>query len=173
MIDPWAVQLPLGWALCGATSERTSTSFVSTCFKATVEDLSLAEVKAWYELESYGSCVQADPRSAADKRANKILETPTVHDGERYSVGMLWATDDVTLPNIYYVALVQLKSLERRLEKDPELKSNYFKTVQDDIQKGYGIPVGEFNPDCCTSRDWCLPHHPVVNPNKPGKFGGY
>ena len=47
MNGPWAVQLPLGWALCGATPERTSASFVSTCFKATVEDLSLAEqVKA-------------------------------------------------------------------------------------------------------------------------------
>ena len=68
MNDPWAVQLPLGWALCGATPERTSASFVSTCFKATVEDLSLAEqVQAWYDLEAYGSCVQADPRSAADK----------------------------------------------------------------------------------------------------------
>ena len=147
-----------------------STSFVSTCFKATVEDLSLAEqVKAWYDLESFGSCVQADPRSAADKRANKILATTTVHDGERYSVGMLWATDNVTLPNNYYAALVQLKSLERRLEKDPKLKSNYIKTVHDDIQKGYVIPVGEFNPDYRTSRDWYLPHHPVVNPNKPGK----
>ena len=170
MNDPWAVQLPLGWALCGATPERTSASFVSTCFKATVEDLSLAEqVKAWYDLESYGSCVQADPRSAADKRANKILETTTVHDEDRYSVGMLWATDNVTLPNNYYASLVQLKSLERRLEKDPELKSNYIKTVHDDLQKGYVIPVGEFNPECRSSRDWYLPHHPVVNPNKPGK----
>ena len=38
----YAVQLPLGLALCGATPERTSASFVATCFKATVEDLSLA-----------------------------------------------------------------------------------------------------------------------------------
>ena len=119
----YAVQLPLGLALCGATPERTSASFVATCFKATAEDLSLAEqVKAWYDLKSYGFCIQADPRSAADKRANKILETTTVHDGERYSVGMLWATDNVMLPNNYYAKVVQLKSLERRLEKDPELK---------------------------------------------------
>ena len=91
MNDTWAVQLPLWWALCGATPERTSALFVSTCFKATVEDLSLAEqVKAWSDLESYGSCDQANPRSAADKHANKILETTTVHDGERYLVGMLW-----------------------------------------------------------------------------------
>ena len=120
--------------------------FFSTCFKATVEDLSLAEqVKSWYDLESYGSCVQADPRSAADKRANKSLETTTVHDGERYSVGMLWTTDNVKRPNNYYASLVQLKSFERRLEKDPELKPKYIKTVHDDLQKGYVIPVGEFS----------------------------
>ena len=67
MNDPCAVQvqLPLGWDVCGATSERTSASFVPTCFKATVEGLSLAEqVEAWYDLELYGSCVQADHRSA-------------------------------------------------------------------------------------------------------------
>ena len=48
MTEPWAVQLPLGWgALYGATPKRTSPSFVSTCFKATVEDLLLPEqVKA-------------------------------------------------------------------------------------------------------------------------------
>ena len=104
-----AVLLPLGWVLCGATPERTSTSFVATCFKATVEDLSLAElVKSWYDLESYGSCVQADPHPTADKCANKILERTIVHEGERYSVGMLWATENVTLPNNYYAALVQL-----------------------------------------------------------------
>ena len=107
MIDPWAAQLQLGWALCGATPERTSASFVSTCFRATVEDLSLAEqVKAWHDLESYGSCIQADPGTAADKPANKTLETTTVDDGERYSVGKLWATDNVTLPNNYYASLV-------------------------------------------------------------------
>ena len=55
-----------------------------------------------------------------------------------------------------------------RLEKDPELKTNYIKTVHDDLQKGYLIPVGEFNPECRSSRHWYLPHHPVVNPNKPG-----
>ena len=39
----------------------------------------------------------------------------------------------------------------------------------DDIQKGYVISVVKSNPDGRTSRDWCLPHHPMVNSNKPGK----
>ena len=76
-------------------------------------------------MESFGAYVQADPRSANDKRANKILEATTIHDGERYSVGMLWVEDDVTLPNNFYSSLVQLKSLEKRLGKDASLKEPY------------------------------------------------
>ena len=168
--DPWAVKIPLGWALSGALPERMSSSFVSTCFKATVEDLSLAEqVKSWYELESYGAYIQADPRSAADKRANKLLESTTFHDGERYSVGMLWNDDNVTLPNNYYSSLVQLKSLEKRLDRDLDLRVKYTETIDSDIEKGYVIKVDDFNLHARTAREWYLPHHPVLNPNKPGK----
>ena len=65
--------------------------------------------------------------------------------------------------------MVQLKSLEQTLEEDPELKSNYIKSVADDLQKGYVIHVGAFSPECRYSRHWYLAHQPVVNPNKPGK----
>ena len=68
----------------------------------------------------------SDPRSSSNERASKTLEE-TVHDGERYQVGMLWATDE-PLPDNYFAALVQLKSVENRLEKDPELKAIYQKT---------------------------------------------
>ena len=75
-----------------------------------VGDVQLADQhKSLYDLESFGAYIQADLRSANDKRATKILETTTVHDGKRCSVGMLWVQDDVTLPNNYYSSLVQLK----------------------------------------------------------------
>ena len=32
------------------------------------------------------------------------------------------------------------------------------------------MPVGEFSHECRSSRDWYLPHHPVVNTNKPEKL---
>ena len=74
-------------------------------------------MKKWYELESYGTFKQADPRSSADKRAQKILDSTTIHDGSRYVVGMLWADDNIHLPDNFYASLVQFKSLEKRLEK--------------------------------------------------------
>ena len=54
---------------------------------------------------------------------------------------MLWANDDLDLPNNYYSALVQLKSLEKRLSKDEELRSKYSKNINDDIEKGYVFRV--------------------------------
>ena len=121
-------------------------------------------------MESYGAFKQVDSRSAADARAEKILDDTTYHDGSRYQVGMLWAEDDSSLPNNYFSALVQLKSLERRLTKDADLKEQYSKTIQDDFSKGYIVNVDKG--DCFKVnevRQWYLSHHPVVHPHKPGK----
>ena len=113
---------------------------------------------------------QVDSRSAADARAERILEETTYHDGTRYQVGMLWADDESKLPNNYFSALVQLKSLERRLGKDVELREPYSQNIQDDFSKGYIVRVDKT--DCfkvSNPREWYLPHHPVIHPNKPRK----
>ena len=137
---PVAVRLPLGWVLSGPLP--STSGFYSTCFKAVTCDKQLDtelvdQLRSWYDMESYGTYKQADSRSAADARASKILDETTYHDGCRYQVGMLWAEDGSSLPNNYFSALVQLKSLERRFSKDPELKQHYGKTIQDDLEKGY------------------------------------
>ena len=110
------------------------------CFKANVEqDYELAcQVKSWYDMESYGAFKQVDPRSAADARAQEILEITFFHNGQRYDVGMLWADDNIQLPNNYFSSLVQLKSLEKRLTT---LKENYANTIREDFEKGYLIKI--------------------------------
>ena len=83
---------------------------------------------------------------------------------------MLWAEDESSLPNNYFSALDQLKSLERRLGKDAKLKERYSKTIHEDHSKGFIVNVNKA--DCfkvSNAREWYLPHHPVVNPHKPGK----
>ena len=106
----FAVRLPIGWVLSGPLP--ASTGLISTCLHCNIEDVSLVEqVKSWYELEPYGTYKQVDARSSDDERANKTLEASTIHDGDRYAVGML---------------------------------SNR------------------------SAREWYLPNHPVINPNKPG-----
>ena len=176
---PVAVRLPLGWVLSGPLP--SSSGLYSTCFKAVASnkelDSELADqLRSWYDIESYGAYKQVDSRSAADARALEILEETTYHDGNRYHVGMLWTEADSSLPNNYFSALVQLKSLERRLDKDPELKQLYAKTIHDDFKKSYITKVDKS--DCFKvdqPREWYLPHHPVVQPthlNGAARFQG-
>ena len=132
--------------------------------------MSLADqIKTWYELESYGAFKQVDARSAADKRALSVLKNDTFHDGERYIVPMLWNDKESSLPNNYFSSLAQLKALEKSLDKDPSLREKYAETIREDLQKGYVITVKAHNPKSRADREWYLPQHPGLNPNKPGK----
>ncbi|XP_075258365.1 uncharacterized protein LOC142350403 [Convolutriloba macropyga] len=65
--------------------------------------------------------------------------------------------------------MVQFKSLEKRLSKDPFLYKRYAETIQDDLDKSYVIKVESRDDKHCAGREWYLPHHPVVKPNKPEK----
>ena len=70
---------------------------------------------------------------------------------------MLWADDDRSLPNNYFSVLVQLKSLERRLERAPDLKASYAQTKKEDLDKGCIIKVDKS--DCFkveNPRGWYL-----------------
>ena len=92
-------------------------------------------------MELYGAFKQVDPRSAADARAQELLETTTLHNGKGYDVGMLWADDNIQLPNNDFSSLVQFKFLEKRLSRDTTLNENYANTIREDLEKGYLITV--------------------------------
>ena len=141
-------------------------------FKAvTTEDQHLTnQVQHWWELESYGSSKTGDSQSLEDQYALKTLEATTYHDGGRYVVGKLWSSEASSLPNNYYYALAQLRSLEKRFDRDPALKERYASTIKEDIQKEYVIEVPSAEIFETTSpRQWYLPHHPVQHPLKPDK----
>ena len=65
---------------------------------------------------------------------------------------------------------MQLKSLEKRLAKDEDLGEKYTSTIKEYLKKGYVIEVPDaHNVENRSDREWYLPHHPVLNPNKTGK----
>ena len=81
---------------------------------------------------------------------------------------MLWIDSKVSLPNNYFSSLAQFKTLEKRLSKDPELRERFTDTNREDIRKGYVVTFEPHDPRKRFDREWYLPHHSVVNPNKPG-----
>ena len=82
---------------------------------------------------------------------------------------MLWSEPEPNLPNNYSSALGQLYSLERRFQRDPNLKSLYQQSIDTDVEKGFVKILGESEVKGTFGKEWYLPHHPVLNPNKPGK----
>ena len=99
-------------------------------------------MKKWYELRSYGTFKQTDPRSAANKRAQKNLDSNTLHGGSRYIVEMLWAEDNFHLLDNFYISLDEFKSLEKRLEKNSNPKFQHASDIRGNIEDGYVVPVG-------------------------------
>ena len=82
---------------------------------------------------------------------------------------MIWCDKHVNLPDNFPAAARQLKFLEKRLSRDPELATNYKKTIDMDLEKRYIIRLTKEEAGAPVTRKWYLPHHPVINPEKPGK----
>ena len=96
------------------------------------------QVKIWWSLESYAfNCSVSGRSKEEDERAPEMLKATTMFDGERYEVELLWKNAKSNLPKIYTSAVSQLKSLERRLEKDAKLRQRYQETIDVDVQKGF------------------------------------
>ena len=74
------------------------------------------------------------------------------------------------LPDNYFLSLAQLKSLEKRFERDSDLQKRYSETIKVDLEKGYLVQVPGYRKNSRTSKEWYLPHHPVLNPKKPEKI---
>ena len=82
---------------------------------------------------------------------------------------MLWADDNIYLPDNFYASLVQFKSLEKRLEKYLNLITQYASDIRNDVEIGYVVPVSPHDSKKRSDREWYVPHDPVLKPNKPGK----
>ena len=171
-VEPWAVRCSLGWPVSEPLPKK-SVSSLTSCRSSVYQsaDFDLNEqIKTWWDNESYGSRVKVDGRSRSDVKALETLEKTTHCENDRYTVGMLWNSPRSRLPNNYRTAVKQFLSLENRLAKNPELKDAYSDTMKTDKDSGYiriieptGLQQTKNEPQ------WYLPHHPVINPNKPGK----
>ena len=92
----------------------------NVCRFAFTEDVKVAEnIQSWWDIETYASKINVVSQSKKEQQTQRFLESTTKFTGERYEVGMLWNETESNLPNNYSSALVQLYSLERRFQRDP------------------------------------------------------
>ena len=100
-----------------------------------------------------------------------ILQTldkeTTIVDGH-YEVPMLWKPN-TELPESLPVASRRFSSLTKRFQKDKAYFAMYEKNIKDYVQKGHARKLTEDEVLKKSKKTWYLPHHGVVNVNKPGK----
>ena len=133
--EPFAVLTELGWVVSGPMTGKKSQN---VCHFAFTEDVEVAEnIQSWWDIETYASKIIVVSQSKKEQQAQKFLESTKKFTGERYVVGMLWSEPEPNLPNNYGSALGQLYSLERRFQRDPNLKELYQQSIDTDVEKGF------------------------------------
>ena len=82
-------------------------------------------------------------------------------------MGLLWRDEFPNLPNNRSLALSRFLSLEKKFKNNPEFHKQYQKTIKEYIEKGHATNIkDEINTNNVINY---LPHHGVVNINKPSK----
>ncbi|KAL0879883.1 hypothetical protein ABMA27_002409 [Loxostege sticticalis] len=163
--QPVASKTPLGWVLHGAYT-RTLGQRVNFLNEADDTNRINQQLQHFFSLEALA--VQPKrPANDPEEKAMKILEKKTsrMEDG-RFQTGLLWKSEDIQLPDNRQYALRRLEATEKKIEKDPELKTKVVEQMAELVKKGYAEPApAEKTPH----RTWYLPCFPVLNPMKPGK----
>ncbi|XP_041782000.1 uncharacterized protein LOC121598785 [Anopheles merus] len=185
--EPIAVRSALGWAIYGTINASNKERCQSAHYHNThlIEDSHRSSsnkenndqelnetMRQYFALEESAVCsfnkFLSEPEDV--RRAKIILETTTTKCNGRYTTGLLWKSDDFRFPDSKPMAMARLRSLERKLEKDPDLKENVHNQIRLYVEKGFAHRAEESELNSVEQkRVWYLPLNVVGHPRKPDK----
>ncbi|XP_026331796.1 uncharacterized protein LOC113239143 [Hyposmocoma kahamanoa] len=163
---PVASLTPLGWVLHGARTRILGQRVHYVNHLASTEDNIDAQLKQYFSIESLTTAPRR-PTSDPEQRALDLLNARTTQlPNGRYETGLLWRDEDIDMKNNYENAYKRLLSIEKKIDRDPQLQQKYEEQMEALITKGYAeiAPAQKHR-----KKTWYLPHFSVINPMKPGK----
>ena len=168
---PYAIETPLGWSLLGPSMTLSSQSNFNVNFLSCKDnELLQATERLWKSDFERGTSVLNVPNSKEDRAAYDVMETRLCHDGGHYQLPLLWKDEcQKQLPDNLPLARKRLFHLRNRLLKDEKLRKAYTEAIESYLSEGYAQEITEKDIQNA-STVWYIPHHPVVNPSKPGKL---
>ena len=167
--EPVWVKTPLGWTIVGHVSETANACSIANCvytFHTTFTPEMRADElmrKMWDE-EVVGITNQNKPLTAEEVlAARKVAESRCYADG-RYKVAIPWKDDEPLLHCNRTTAEDRLYSLEKHLQRRPDVAEKYCQVMEANKAKGYirKLEPGEID----DGPSWYLPHFPVVREDK-------
>lgn len=94
-------------------------------------------MKDFFSIESVGVAVAPLLEGSDEMRSRKILEDTTIRlPSGRFQTGLLWKHDRINFPDSRPMAKNRMKSLERRLLRNPELFDNLKHQIVEYVKKG-------------------------------------
>ena len=81
----------------------------------------------------------------------------------------MWKEDHPKLPNTKELALRRLYSLEKKLQKSPDLEEKYNNATKEYMDKGHTNKLSEREANKTSNTTNYIPHHCVFHPKKPSK----
>ncbi|KFD47099.1 hypothetical protein M513_12009 [Trichuris suis] len=176
--EPFGMLTPLGWTVVGRRSHpfehrRPSTERMINELLVRVDSPQQSKFEIYERFcktESFGT---QPVHRCQDIELSKIAWPSSfefVHG--RYEVGLLWKSDNVTLPNNRSMAKSRFESLRKRLINDPVLYDLHREALSCLSRSGIIRLVMPYEANSPVGRVWYLPHHPVRHPSKPGKGFG-
>ncbi|XP_075990118.1 uncharacterized protein LOC142985756 [Anticarsia gemmatalis] len=164
--QPVATNTKLGWVLHGCRTSRIRTVDFCGYTTSPEEDEKPMEkmMKEFFDLEALG--VEAKKkRNDPDERALEILNAHSRRLPEgRFETALLWKNENSIIPNNFDNAFKRLVNLEKKLDREPKLKTQYEERIQNLLSSGYAEIV---TTPAAPGKTWYLPHFAVCNPAKP------
>ena len=95
-------------------------------------------IKRFWEVENYDTDGNgAKVYTEEEQLVLKKMESSISHDGTRYKIGVPWKENRPKLKDNYEEASARLCNTEKKLRKDKFLGTEYQKTIEAYIEKGY------------------------------------
>ncbi|XP_073821396.1 uncharacterized protein [Musca autumnalis] len=147
-----------GWIISGKIQEEEPRNF--TCGICTMNESLDASIARLWELEEIKTTNK--PMSIEERQCENHFEQHTIKDNKnRFVVRIPFHQNPDALGDSHGIAINRFFSLERRLQKDPELKEQYVKFMEEYENLGH---MTKISADAIRSPHYFIPHHCVQRP---------
>lgn len=160
--QPYLQKTLLGWVVSGRAPVKSLPQATSICNVTTFGELNNNIQKFW-QLEN----ISKSPIRSPEEQLCEIhfVSTTTRNSDGRFVVSLPFRENNLILGNSRELALKRLYSLEKRFAKNPVLKVEYSKFINEYLELGHMKLIKNVDIQDTATNHFYMPHHAVLKEN--------